>query len=200
MLKEGSDDGGTNIEGGLQLAYNLIQKGIQDGMFTENVNGKERTIKNISVILLTDGEPTYHIPDSKTYYRADCFDDWHDVKKEFRFETDVQQNKESTIKIIGAKEKSGNDSEVNREKAKIIANKITKELQVNGSNVALYSIAFATDDTWLKTISSNTFKAKDADKLNKVFENIMSLITLGAKAWVCDRSYGRKHYLSKFGK
>jgi hypothetical protein len=51
-----SDDGGTNIEGGLTLAYNLL------GQTGENqpLNG----IGALYVVLLSDGCPTYHISSS----------------------------------------------------------------------------------------------------------------------------------------
>ena len=50
----GSDYGGTNIEGGLMLAKNILNAGRQ----------KENQIKDVDylyTILLTDGNPTYHV-------------------------------------------------------------------------------------------------------------------------------------------
>ena len=44
-----SDDGGTNIEGGLMLARNLLN------------DSKVRDMENVYVVMLTDGVPTYHV-------------------------------------------------------------------------------------------------------------------------------------------
>ena len=71
------DDGGTNIEGGLMMARNLL------GDSTVN------NIKNVYVVMLTDGVPTYHVDrnSSSTSYiegsmgggsRAE-YDDYKDV-------------------------------------------------------------------------------------------------------------------------
>ena len=50
-----SDDGGTNIEGGLMLARNLLN------------DSKVRDMENVYVVMLTDGVPTYHVDkDSQT--------------------------------------------------------------------------------------------------------------------------------------
>ena len=47
--------GGTNMEGGLQLAYNLIDSG---------KTGVLKDCKNINIVLLSDGCPTYHVDES----------------------------------------------------------------------------------------------------------------------------------------
>ena len=53
----GTDGGGTNIEGGLMLARNLILAGQQE-------NGAIADIENLYVILLTDGVPSFHVEDA----------------------------------------------------------------------------------------------------------------------------------------
>lgn len=52
-----TDEGGTNIEGGLMLARNLLTAGQATG-------GSIAGIKSVYVILLSDGEPTYHVSNS----------------------------------------------------------------------------------------------------------------------------------------
>ena len=49
-----TDIGGTNIEGGLMLARNLLTDGQESG-------GSIDGIKSVYVILLSDGEPTFHV-------------------------------------------------------------------------------------------------------------------------------------------
>lgn len=53
--------GGTNMEGGLQLAYNLINSG---------KTGVLKDCKNINIVLLSDGCPTFHV-DESTRNRTD---------------------------------------------------------------------------------------------------------------------------------
>lgn len=52
-----SDNGGTNIEGGLMLAKNILNAGRQQGGMIEGVN-------YLYTILLTDGEPTFYVRNS----------------------------------------------------------------------------------------------------------------------------------------
>ncbi len=54
--KTENDEGGTNIEGGLMLARNLLTAGQATG-------GSIAGIKSVYVILLSDGQPTYHVDD-----------------------------------------------------------------------------------------------------------------------------------------
>lgn len=54
-----TDSGGTNIEGGLMLARNLILAGQQSG-------GAIAGMENLYVILLTDGSPTYYVSTDNT--------------------------------------------------------------------------------------------------------------------------------------
>lgn len=56
----GSYWGGTNIEGGLMLAKNILNAGRQRGGAIEGVN-------YLYSILLTDGEPTYHVENNWNY-------------------------------------------------------------------------------------------------------------------------------------
>lgn len=53
------DDGGTNIEGGMMLARNLLLAGQAEG-------GAIQGIDNVYVILLTDGSPTFYVNDNNT--------------------------------------------------------------------------------------------------------------------------------------
>ncbi len=77
--KDATDSGGTNIEGGLRLANNLLGSSAVSG------------IKNTYVVLLTDGVPTYHVDDddetgSTSFMKGSSgggsyatHDDYHDI-------------------------------------------------------------------------------------------------------------------------
>ncbi len=176
-------NGGTNIEGGLQLAYNVIKAADQDGTL--------EGIKNVNVIMLTDGCPTYHIAD------------------------DASRNSTAYIKGArgGGNRASWNDhNSVTKDGG--IAQKI-KELKVNESPVSLYSIAFATGNasfqqsprgnyknqnvfTWLSGFSSKAFKSDDTEELINNFNAILTLIKLGAEAWYATDPMGENIlYLGK---
>ena len=160
-FKESNTDGGTNMEGGLQLALNLINAGKAQGGALEGID-------NVTVILLTDGCPTYHIDGSKN----------------------------STTKIEG--ERGGGDwaKKVDYEPVIGVANQI-KATQVNGSLVSLKTIALSTGNAkfegigdnvnlknWLGNNVSTTYGANDTDSLVGSFEQINTLITLGTQAWL----------------
>lgn len=58
-----SNNGGTNIEGGLMLAKNILNAGRRQGGAIEDVN-------YLYTILLTDGQPTYHVENDWYYTDA----------------------------------------------------------------------------------------------------------------------------------
>ena len=180
-------DGGTNIEGALQLAKNLIDDANKPG-------GALEGISNVNVILLTDGCPTYHIRGNRNsttiiygeYGGGDWakYEDWYPV---------------------GGTIGSGNnkvDGNPNGIAAQL------KNTTVGGTPVSLYSIACATAKEdfatnpynnkkikqsvfeWLKSFSTKAYYAKNADQLNAKFNDILKLIKLGAKAWKVEDPMG----------
>ena len=189
---------GTNMEGGLQLAYNLINSG---------KTGVLKDCKNINIVLLSDGCPTYHVDES---------------------------TRNSTEKVTGVKGGGTNALKVDWQPVETIAGKIRAD-KINLYSVA-YSTDNAyfekdyfeetrakhqdglfgewydcTEDIhpdhwqtvngvkkhgywytdwasvkvsdWMNTFSDKCFSAKDANKLSVSFENIAKLIKLGAQAW-----------------
>lgn len=172
--------GSTNIEGGLQLAYNLIKSARMD----DNL----KSITNASIILLTDGFPTAHIPKKLA-------------------------NRDSIVFISGISSSDYlKDDEVGYAEwspAEAVGNKITADPE----NVSLYSIAFATGDakfqnengrftkksvySWLNGFSV-AFEAKNKDSLMTQFKNINKLIALGAAAWQVTDPMG--DYITYVGK
>lgn len=162
--------GATSIEGGLQMAYNILDAAKADG----SLEG----ISNVNVILLTDAFPNFHV---------------------------IESSRTST-EYIGGKMGGGTWSEwedhdtITRDGG--VADKI-KGLEVNGSNVSLYSVGlstgigkFAVDENnvfeeakdqdvyeWLGYFSDKTYKAENLQELYDSFASIVETIKSGTKAW-----------------
>lgn len=142
------DDGGTNIEGGLMMARNLLgDSAVSD-------------IKNVYVVMLTDGVPTFHVDHDSlnTSYiegsmgggsRAE-YDDYKDVP------TIAAQIKESaTLYTISYA--------TSRETATVGGMKIK---------------------AWLSSFANQNFDATNNEQLVLSFENIAQIIQNAAKAWI----------------
>ena len=165
-------DGGTNMEGGLQLAYNLINNGKKD------VNGKKGVLEgidNINVVFLTDGEPTFHIG-KKT-------------------------NRNSISKIPGTMGGGDCARYVDWKPVETIASSITTEgyklytiaLDLNGVKLFEKENGWwepRNVSDWLGTFSTAKYNAS-ANELINVFKNIQNQIALGAKAWLVTDPMGQ---------
>lgn len=142
------DDGGTNIEGGLMMARNLL------GDSTVN------NIKNLYVVMLTDGVPTFHVDYDSN--RTDFIwgsegggdhatrDDYKDVPG---IAAQIQQN--ATLYTISYATSSDN------------------------SEVGEYTIK-----EWLSSFANQNFDATNNEQLVLSFENIAQIIQNAAKAWI----------------
>ena len=149
-------NGGTNMEGGLQLAYNLIKYG------KENVL---EGIDNINVVFLTDGEPTFHIgknanrnsiskiPGTMGGGDSARYVDWKPVET-IASSITTEGYKLYTIAL-----------DVNVNKSFQEENGAWKDRNVSD---------------WLGTFSTAKYNAS-ASELIKVFENIQNQIALGAR-------------------
>ena len=155
--KKNQDSGGTNIEGGLMLANNLLAQLESTPAY--------RDIKNLHVILLTDGVPTYHVADSSssTTYIAGSRgggsyasrDDYKDVPT-----------------LAGAIKGPGNGRAV----LSTIAFSTDTDKEVGSyKNAAL----------WLESFASQgcAYAASESDKLAEVFTSINETIKKLAEAW-----------------
>ena len=142
------DDGGTNIEGGLMMARNLL------GDSTVN------SIKNVYVVMLTDGVPTYHVDrnSSSTSYiegsmgggsRAE-YDDYKDVPG---IAAQIQQN--ATLYTISYATSRDHST-------------------VGGQSIK----------QWLSSFANQNFDATNNEQLVLSFENIAQIIQNAAKAWI----------------
>ncbi|MCQ4635451.1 Cna B-type domain-containing protein [Anaerovorax odorimutans] len=166
-FKNNNLKGGTNIEGGLQLAYNVINAAKKD----DTLKG----IENVNVILLTDGCPTYHIADS-----AD-----RDATNEIagtRGGGDVAswEDHNSVTRAGGIAEKiknlKVNDSPVSLYS---IAFAIGDAEFQNANGKYEEKNVYR----WLSGFSSKAFKSTDTSGLMDNFKTILELIKLGAEAW-----------------
>lgn len=142
------DDGGTNIEGGLMMARNLLG------------DNAVSNIKNVYVVMLTDGVPTYHVDSnsSSTSYiegslgggsRAE-YDDYKDVP-----DIAAQIKESATLYTISYA--------TSRETATVGGMKIKE---------------------WLSSFANQNFDATDNEQLVLSFENIAQIIQNAAKAWI----------------
>ena len=168
-------DGGTNIEGALIMANNIVQDGNNEVL---------KGIKNVNIILLTDGCPTFHTNNSNT----------NSISTIIGVEGGGSEAYTTDWKPVGGTVDGVSANSSN----------ISKTIKDNGIN--LYTIAFSTsnakfytkdpvwmlDDgsyeninpsTWMEGFATRNFSANDVDELTKQFEKINKLIALSAKAW-----------------
>lgn len=157
------DEGATNIHGGLQLAYNLINEMKNDPAFSD--------IQNFHVILLTDGQPTQHSNNNET--------------------------STAYIESAGGGNSKANEQDYSRsvvaaQSVRQVGTLHTIYLAKSDSNFnesGSYSVAF-----WPQTVknylsqtigSSNcNYMVGNLNGLKEAFENINSVITMLAEAWM----------------
>ena len=197
--------GGTNMEGGLQLAYNLINS-------AKGENGLLKDVKNVNIILMSDGCPTFHVKantrNSLTKIEGAegggnvaCYVDWKPVETLASTITSANINLYSVAFQTGkadfenrgfveteAKHRSGfskYDCTEEGERHWQMVNGVRKHgywtyywMEMNVSN-------------WMNGFSTKGFTASNADDLTIKFDNIAKLIKLGAQAWKVTDPMGR---------
>ena len=173
--KISNPNGGTNIEGALIMANNIVNDGKSKSILVGN-NGE--LIRNINIILLTDGSPTFHMGSGA--------------------------NKSSIETLIGTR--GGGDESYRSDWRPVggvvnglAANDINISKTIKDSGTNLYTIAFSTTSakfyygnnqyirlnpsTWMSTFATRNFLANNASELTEQFEKINKLIALSAQAW-----------------
>ena len=168
--------GGTNIEAGLQLAYNLIQEGKKNVL---------KNCTNINVILLSDGCPTFHVNENTRTSTAKVegvqgggnvaeLEDWQQA------EAAASTIRNSGISLYSIAFATGT---AQFESTETKQEWVWDFFPISGhyETVNLWKEQSVYD--WMNSFSDKAFSAQDADKLTLKFENILHLITLGAKAW-----------------
>ena len=164
-----SNNGGTNIEGGLMLAKNILNAGRRQGGAIEDVN-------YLYTILLTDGQPTYHVEN-----------DWYYT--------------DATETIYGTQ--GGGDSTTYNDAAEV-GDEADAILDMSSLS-KLFSICFGdgvwnsrpfgwwrnanpattnsmTIGEWLQAFSTNAYNG-EADGLFDSFDSIADQIAVAAQAW-----------------
>ena len=174
----GDYTGGTNMEGGLQLAYNLINSGKM---------GVLKDCKNINIVLLTDGCPTFHVDESTRNSTTTVKgvegggneaypEDWKNVES---LAGTIRADKINLYSVaFHAGTATFSDFKAQPPKHGILKldhyyNGVHGRWSSERKNVA----------DWMNTFSDKCFTAGEIDDLSVKFENIAKLIKLGAQAW-----------------
>ena len=191
--------GGTNMEGGLQLAYNLIDSG---------KTGVLKDCKNINIVLLSDGCPTYHVDESTRSSttkvkgvegggnRAEK-EDWQPVETiagkirankinlySVAYSTGYEDFKKDYFKETRAEHREDRPfgewydctEDIHPDHWKTV-NGVKK----HGYWDTRWESVKVSD--WMNSFSDKCFSAGKIDDLSVKFENIAKLIKLGAQAW-----------------
>ena len=172
--------GGTNIEGGLMLAKNILNAGRQSGGAIENVS-------YLYTILLTDGNPTFYVDGSSTSTESISgeegggtetkFNDVKDVGKEAKGIKDITNLSKLYSICFGSVKKNGTTTAVwdtkpfgnwNRS-----PNKATPPTTEN-----------TTVGDWLGAFSTKAYNGgTSGESLFDSFNDIAGAIAVAAKAW-----------------
>ena len=165
-------DGGTNIEGGLRVAYNLIADEVAKG-----TKGALNGINDVHVILLTDGEPTCYanentantVEDVIQYggtdegYNTD-FKDYHNAES---VASNLRNYSDKSVTLYTIAFATNN-------KFMWKANQNDREDEITVSE-------------WLKdhiaTSATTAYASSDNFNLGDIFDVIGKIIAVGAQAW-----------------
>lgn len=188
MINALSADGGTNMDGGLRVAYKLLTQSTTTSIDYRNV------------ILLTDGEPTYCVNDSgfKSWSAALSYGggDWdvHGIgsaacEKTVSYVEKVARairNLSADTKLYSVYYGGDGDS----------MNVYTD--YKNGHYEGHYAETNKNIADWLGSVSSrDAFTAANADDLNASFDAIIKIIEMQTKAWtVTDKMGDRIQFVS----
>ncbi len=145
---------GTNIEGGMMLANNVIEE-------AQVVGGMLDGIDSLYVIVLTDGVPTFHVDDnntSTTFIQGSRGGGNYATRDDYKDVPGVATSlKDNGAKLFAVSYATGS-STVN---GKTVDNWLKNDVKVDGS-----------------------YKASNADELNLTFGNISAIIEVSSKAWI----------------
>lgn len=162
--------GGTNTEGGFQLAYNLLNEP------KTNPESKISGIKNTYVVALTDGKPSNYIV--KDHYSlvkiigADLSKDEQDNQKVNVPAANVAK------KITGV---TGNGPNDNPAKLYTICYGASNDYIYGKNNDNGEPV---TVSAWLTSIATQNFDNKDSDDVTIAFDKIIKTIKSLTEAWV----------------
>ncbi len=187
-----SDDGGTNIDGGLRVAYSLLTQDTTAAMDYRNV------------ILLTDGEPTYCVADSGFNGSAQLSyggSDWdvHGMgNKACQKTVGYAERVASAIRNLAA----NTEDKTKVQLFSVYYGKAGDTMNVyrEGGWGTHPSVAERNKNisNWLGSISTrDAFTAENAEDLNSSFDAIIKIIEMQTKAWtVTDKMGDRIQFVS----
>lgn len=170
-------DNGTNIEAGLQLAWNQISQ--------SEANSAISDIENKNIVLLTDGMPTYYFKRGWQYRETPALPDNNRNNVEGiageEWTTDKWGLPQYQDYIAG---NGGTTTNKTRAAALAVSDKIRSSTEYP---TTLYSIAcdLGSDEStqkFMKDLSDFTYSATSTT-LSDVFQVIANRIIIGAKAW-----------------
>ena len=194
MINALSADGGTNMDGGLRVAYKLLTQSTTTSIDYRNV------------ILLTDGEPTYCVNDSgfkswsaSLFYgggdrnvhgigSAACEKTVSYVEKVARAIRNLSAETEARTKVKLYSVYYGGDGDTMNVYTDYKDGHYEDHYAARGKNIA----------DWLGSVSSrDAFTAANADGLNASFDAIIKIIEMQTKAWtVTDKMGDRIQFVS----
>lgn len=169
--------GGTNMEAGLQLAKNLL------GM------DSVKNISNKSIVMLTDGNPTYGIGEDGNRTSTDIIcSDGKDM---------IGDGTKTTHKIHTQVEKISKS--IRNAKINTYAVQVGKEkIECNGWRDCSLEQSVA---TWLnKDCGFVTKQVDNVDEISNIFNQIVKMIELQARAWILTDPMGTNIDFVKFNR
>ena len=170
----GSDGGGTNIEGGLMLARNLLQQQRQNG------------VSYLYTVLLTDGCPTYHVENDRSSIESISGESGggsYATPADVRDVDDVIDDIQALSSLSYVYSICFGDGVFDTKLRSNASNNYNWEgTGVNGNT---------TIGEWLDGISDDALNGGgDLDSLLESFEDVISQIILAAQAWKVSDSMG----------
>ena len=193
----GTWTGGTNMEGGLQLAYNLINS-------EKGENGLLKDVKNVNIILMSDGCPTFHVKEDTRSSLTKIegvqgggdvayYVDWKPVETLASTITSANINLYSVAFQTGKADFQNwgfveTEAEHWRGFHKYDCTEEGEDhwQMVNGVRKHGYWTSYWMEmnvSNWMNSFSTKGFAASNANDLTIKFDNIAKLIRLGAQAW-----------------
>ena len=186
-----NDDGGTNIDGGLRVAYKLLTQDTTTSMDYRNV------------ILLTDGEPTYCVDDSGFHGSAELW--YSGDKDDLHGKGSAACNKTvSYVESVASAIRSLEAKTEDKTKVQLFSVYYGKA----GDTMGIYEEgrkghsdrpgSYKNIADWLGSISTrDAFTAENAEDLNASFDAIIKIIEMQTKAWtVTDKMGDRIQFVS----
>ncbi len=175
---EHDNRGGTNIEAGLMLAKNLLTSGLNEG-------GKIHDTDYLYTVLLTDGEPTYHVQKNSTSVDKILGESGGGS---YATPADVKGANEQANAIRGIEGVASSDLFSICFGEGVFSDRLIDDDEYDQDDMKEWWGTNVSWDTtiggWLESISDTALDGgDDIDSLLKSFDSIIDRIILAAQAW-----------------